>query len=584
MARMGGDMTGNKASQLGQVELFAGLGEDDLRVLAGLAHRERYPTGHLICRQGEPGHRFYLVEEGGLRALHVDPEGIEHEVGRFGRGDFFGESSLLLGEPHDATIEVVENVTLLYINKEDLDQLVERRPGMLDDLRMDPEIERRRRAPRFDWQEPDESVVFVLHKHNVILLQGLLVPGILLLAVLIAYLVIGGTSILGLVVAGVLASAPLLFALYQIVDHFNDNYILTNKRVMHDEHVFLIHQSRVGAPLSRIQSIQVSQQGALAQSFDFGDLHIETAGRPRGRVLFQQIPGPDQAQDMIFRERQRAQALARAEERVAIQDALDRRFGQRPPEEKPSGETDDQEAPSATDRGFDLRPWLRAPLKVVRYFYPCLREEEGDTITWRKHWIALIGPITPPTISIVVVTVIGAWLLRAEESARGSILVGYGIVLLFLVPWWLWVFEDWQNEMYRVTPSRIIDLEQSPFALREERREASLGMIQNVNLKVPSVIGRLLGYGTVTIETAGAGAFTFDHVKNPREVQAEIFRRMAAFEHRARREEARRRRDELVDWFAVYDQMRHSGAQRQVDQDHPGGSGRTEASDAAPFS
>lgn len=573
-------MTGNKVSQLGRVELFAGLDEDDLRALAELAHRERYPAGHLICRQGEPGHRCYLVEQGGLRALHVDSEGIEHEVDRFASGDFFGESSLLLGEPHDTTIEVVENVTLLSIDKEDLDQLIEQRPGMLDDLRMDPETQRRRRAPRFDWQEPDETVVFVLHKHNVILLQGLIVPGILLLAILTAYLVIGGTSILGLVVAGVLASAPLLFALYQIVDHFNDNYILTNKRVMHDEHVFLIHQSRVGAPLSRIQSIQVSQQGALAQSFDFGDLHIETAGRPRGRVLFQQIPGPDQAQEMIFHERQRAQAMARAQERAAIQDALDRRFGQGQPEVEPGDEIDDEEKSTETGHRFDLQPWLLAPVKVVRYFYPCLREEEGDTITWRKHWIALLGPIAPPTILICLATVAGAWLLRMQGSARGSILVGYGIVLLFIVPWWLWVFEDWQNEMYRVTSSRIIDLKQSPFALREERREASLGMIQNVNLKVPSVVGRLLGYGTVTIETAGAGAFTFDHVKDPREVQAEIFRRMATFEHRARQEEARRRRDELVDWFALYDQMRRPEGEQQFGPDPPDRPGQTEASDA----
>ncbi len=573
-------MTGNKVRQLEQVALFSGLDEDDLQTVAKLARRQRYPAGKLICRQGEPGHRWYLVEAGRLCASHVDPEGIEHEVGRFGPGDFFGESSLLLGGPHDATIQVVEDATLLYVDKEDLDQLLEQRPWILDDLQMDPETERRRSAPRFDWQEPDEAVVFVLHKHNVILLQRLILPATLLLLILAAYLVVGGTSILGLVVAGVLASAPLLCALYQIVDHFNDNYILTNKRVMHDEHVFLIHQSRVGAPLSRIQSIQVSQQGALAQSLNFGDLHIETAGRPRGRVLFQQIPDPEQAQEMIFEERQRAQALARAEERAAIQDALDRRFGQRPPEEEPSDEIDDEEKSSETDRGFNWRPWLRAPVKLVRYFYPSLWEEEGDMITWRKHWIALLGPIAPPTILIVLATGAGAWLLRGEESARGSILVGYGIVLMFLVPWWLWVFEDWQNEMYQVTPSRIIDIEQSPFALREERREASLGMIQNVNLKVPSMIGRLLGYGTVTIETAGTAAFTFDHVKNPREVQAEIFRRMAAFEHRERQQEAQRRRDELLDWFAVYDQMRHPAGDQRGRPGLPGSPGQTEASDA----
>jgi hypothetical protein len=130
---------------------------------------------------------------------------------------------------------------------------------------------------------------------------------------------------------------------------------------------------------------------------------------------------------------------------------------------------------------------------------------------------------------------------------------------MFLVPWWLWIFEDWQNDIYQVTSARIIDVEQLPFALRSERREAGLGQIQNVNLRVPGVVGRLLGYGSVTIETAGAGAFTFDYVKNPQAVQAEIFRRMETFKRREREKEAERRQDELLDWFSIYDQMRHPG-------------------------
>jgi uncharacterized membrane protein YdbT with pleckstrin-like domain len=200
-----------------------------------------------------------------------------------------------------------------------------------------------------------------------------------------------------------------------------------------------------------------------------------------------------------------------------------------------------------------------APLRVVRYFFPALRHEEGDTITWRKHWVALLKPILPSTGLIILVSAVAALLLAQGGINRLPILVVYVTLLMFLVPWWLWVFEDWQNDIYQVTSTRIIDVEQLPFALREERREASLGQIQNVNLTVPSLAGRLLGYGSVTIETAGAGAFTFDYVKNPRAVQREIFRRMEVFKKRAREREAERRQDELLDWFSVYDQLRHSG-------------------------
>jgi uncharacterized membrane protein YdbT with pleckstrin-like domain len=571
-------MTSNIVDQLGQVELFSALNLDDLRALAELAREEPYRRGELVCRQGDPGRRWYLVEDGVLHAFHVDPDGIEHEVAQFGPGDSFGESSLLLGEPHDVTIEAVEDAMLLSIDRENFDQLLEERPWILDDLRLASELERRRRAPRFDWQEPDEAVVFVLHKHDVILLRNLILPGILLFLVLAGYFVVGSTSVLGLVLGGVLASAPLLLGLYRVVDHFNDNYILTNKRVMHDEHVYLIRQSRVGAPLSNVQSIQTFQQGVLAQMFDFGDLHIETAGEPSGRVVFQEIPEPDRAQQMILQQRDRAEAQERAEERAAIQEALRHRFGRRPPKDE-ALETEEEES-SDGGRQVSWPAWVLAPVETVRYFFPPLREEEGDTITWRKHWVALLRPIALPTGLILLATLVVAWLLGGAESDRASILLGYGIVLLFLVPWWLWVFEDWKNEVYQVTPSRIIDVERLPFGLREERREASLGMIQNVNLKVPTVIGRLLGYGSVTIETAGAGAFTFDHVKNPQGVQIEIFRRMAAFEMRQRQEEAERRRDELLDWFTVYDQMRHPGAEQRGGPVRPGPPGDADTSDA----
>jgi uncharacterized membrane protein YdbT with pleckstrin-like domain len=543
-------------NQLRQTELFSELDRDDLAEVAELAQEEHHPIGCLISRQGERGHRWYLVKSGELSVRRVDPDGVERQVNRFGPGDSFGESSLLLGEPHDATVEVIKGATLVFISKTAFDQLLAERPSILSDLQLDPKVRDRRRAPRFDWQEPDEVVVFVLHKHNVVLFRGLILPGVLLLLILTGFLMLGSRPIVSLILGGVLAAAPLLFALYRIVDHFNDNYILTNKRVMHDEQIFLIRQSRVGAPLSNVQSIQQIQEGLLAQAFDFGDLLIETAGEPGGTIVFQQIPDPTGVQAEILEQKERVQAQARAEERTAIRDILHRRFGQGTsdecapePEEKEESSEDDHEsrAPSLLD----------APLRVVRYLFPALRHEEGDTITWRKHWVALLRPIAPPTGLIILATLVAALLLGQEEMRWAPILVGYVMALMVLVLWWLWIFEDWQNDIYQVTSVRIIDIERLPFALREERREAGLGQIQNVNLRVPGVVGRLLRYGSVTIETAGAGAFTFDYVKNPQAVQAEIFRRMETFERREREREAERRQDELLDWFSIYDQMRH---------------------------
>jgi uncharacterized membrane protein YdbT with pleckstrin-like domain len=551
-------MAEDLVNQLRQSKLFSELDRNDLEAVAELAQVEAHPVGCLMSRQGEMGQRWYLVRSGELRALHVDTTGVEREVAIFGPGDSFGESSLLLGEPHDATVEVVKDATVLYINKTSFDELLAERPSLLDALRLNPKVRERRRAPRFDWQESEEVVVFVLHKHNVILVRSLILPGLLLLLILAGFFALGSTWIVSLILGGLLAAAPLLFALYRIVDHFNDNYILTTKRVMHDEHVYLIRQSRVGAPLSNVQSIQGIQEGLLAQAFDFGDLLIETAGEPGGTIVFQQIPDPTGVQAQIFEQKGRVEAQARAEERAAIRDVLHRRFGGTGSEDCPP-EQEEKEESVEEDRASSVPSLIVAPLRVFRYFFPALRHEEGETITWRKHWVALLKPIWPSTGLIVLVSAVAALLLAQGGINRLPILVVYVTLLMFLVPWWLWIFEDWQNDIYQVTSTRIIDVEQLPFGLREERREASLGQIQNVNLTVPSLAGRLLGYGSVTIETAGAGAFTFDYVKNPRAVQREIFRRMEAFKKRERQREAERRQDELLDWFSVYDQLRHSG-------------------------
>ena len=83
------------------------------------------------------------------------------------------------------------------------------------------------------------------------------------------------------------------------------------------------------------------------------------------------------------------------------------------------------------------------------------------------------------------------------------------ILTLVMMGWFWWEATDWSNDLYIVTRDRIIDVEKHPLKLSEERREASLGMIQNVSLRMPSIFANLFQYGDVLVQTAGAGEFTF---------------------------------------------------------------------------
>lgn len=553
-------------NQLKQVDLFADLSASELRAVAEITERESFPAGTLLFRQGDRGRRAYLIESGELRFRHVDPEGIEREVQRLGPGGFFGETSLLLGEPHDATVDVIQDAVLIYINKQAFDQLLDERPDILDALRVRREVERKLRAPRFSWQAPDESVIIRMHKHNVTLIFDLIIPLALLLIGLggCGYWYIQSGTNMALFLGGIVALPLSLFILYLFVDHFNDDYILTNKRVVDEERVFLIRESRSEAPLRNIQNVQQIQEGLRAQLFDMGDLIIETAGE-QGIVVFRQIHHPQKVQDMILDQKRRVEALTRAEERAAVRDALRIRFGEGPvPVEKPP--EPEEEATDSAPR-FQLKPpgWLKAIFegagRTFRYLVPPLHLEVGNTVTWRKHWIILIRSSWLPALLILITSAI---LFAVASIQTTPAIIAFGTILGGEILWWLWLFVDWKNDIYQVTSSRIIDVEQSPFSLREKRREAQLDAIENVGLEIPSLLARILRYGSVTIETAGAGAFTFDFVRKPREVQNIIFNKMEAFKEEQRRQEAQRHRDEMLDWFSVYDEMRHPEAHAQT--------------------
>jgi membrane protein YdbS with pleckstrin-like domain len=548
-------MPSELVQRLRKIPLFAHLGRDDIKAVSRLVKREQYPAGHVLGRQGEMGRTAYIIESGEVLFKQVDAHGVEREIGKIGAGVYFGETSLLLGEPRDATAVVAQDATLLCISKDDLDTLLARHSEMLKVLNMRSDVAQKHHAQHVDfkWLDEGERVLVCQHRHNVILLRSIIVPMFVILIVLIGtiYWYRTDQTMVPIIVGGAVIVVLLVFTLYLVMDHRDERYIVTNKRVVRRDHTPLGRESRVDAPLHTIQDIQESQVGLLTQLYNFGDLIIETAGE-RGHVAFREVPDPEGVREIIFEQIRRSQSGAKVAERAAIRQDMRRYF-------ETQTVTGSAATPAMVAAQERPRPtFLDLLRKPFDYFLPALCYERGDTITWRKHWIALLKPIAPPTLLGLVATVLAIyWLWQNPANAVATMIV-YGVVLVFLAPWWLWRFDDWQNDIYQVTSTRIIDVERLPFFLREDRREASLGVIQNIQFEIPGTLAKMLNYGSVTIETAGAGAFTFDLVKDPGGVQAEIFRRIEAFRKRQVQASAEQHRTELLDWFAVYDQVRSS--------------------------
>ena len=88
--------------------LFGDLQTPQLLGVAGAFEEVVFPAGERILRQGLTGSGFFVILDG-MADVRIDGQ----QRATLGRGDFFGEVSILLGEP--PTADVVATTTLRCI-------------------------------------------------------------------------------------------------------------------------------------------------------------------------------------------------------------------------------------------------------------------------------------------------------------------------------------------------------------------------------------------------------------------------------------------------------------------------------------
>ena len=543
-----------------QVPLFKDLREGELRQLVRVAQFGTYQVGQELYRQSDVDNALYVITAGQVALYHVDPNGVESFVGfrALGADGWLGEASVLLSDAHDVTAIAYTDVTVLELTRAALDQLKIEYPGLYDRLNPKPENADRIKAPTFGWQADDESVVKFVREHPWALYRRMVIPVGILIGLLLAAYVLGSLFASLFVSTALIVLAALIFlgiGLYVFIDWRIDFYVVTNKRVVHVDQVPGGRQKLEEAPLSAVQEIQLARNSFLAQLLDFGDLRVETFG---GGVAMKDVPQPEELKSLIFREIDKVRSRARAAARKAIRDDLTRRVGQKEAPLVPAG-------PHPTDAQRAVAWWRSTLGGVLHYLFPPKREVVGDSVIFRKHWIALLRKAKYP-VSGLVFTLIATLIWWNRGFLLGllpdSFWLAWLVLLLVFGAWSLWIFEDWRNDLYIVTSVRIIDIQRIPFLLRETRKEAGLDKVQTLESSVPSTWARLLRYGNVIVRVPGS-SFEFKDVPNPAAMQSEISKRVDQFKRLQAQTAERGRRAELSDWFAVYEQIK-SGYQPPV--------------------
>jgi len=114
-----------KIDLLKKVPLFSNLSQKHLREIAKHADQVQVEAGRVLVEQGGKGWEFIFIVEGKAR-VEKNGKAIRQLLG----GDFFGEISLIDGEPRTSTVIAETYMVLLIVHKPSFDHLIDTIPGL----------------------------------------------------------------------------------------------------------------------------------------------------------------------------------------------------------------------------------------------------------------------------------------------------------------------------------------------------------------------------------------------------------------------------------------------------------------------
>ncbi len=144
----------------------------------------------------------------------------------------------------------------------------------------------------------------------------------------------------------------------------------------------------------------------------------------------------------------------------------------------------------------------------------------------QHHWVVYALPgLAALVLSVTPFVAMSIFYNRIPtgDLAEGLFVVGLSIYYLSI---WLFLFTIFLQhylDVWIVTTHRIMYIEQHSLFSRTVS-EQPLSRVQDVTAEVKGVFPTLMGYGTISVQTAGAvGKFEFKEVANPTKISQSIF-------------------------------------------------------------
>jgi CRP/FNR family transcriptional regulator, cyclic AMP receptor protein len=110
---------------LAEVPLFRACSTKDLKLISRAATEVDVPAGKELVREGAPGHEFFLIVGGKANVTRG-----KKKVATLGPGEYFGELSLLVREPRNATVTADGPMTVLILGQREFTGVIDEVPGL----------------------------------------------------------------------------------------------------------------------------------------------------------------------------------------------------------------------------------------------------------------------------------------------------------------------------------------------------------------------------------------------------------------------------------------------------------------------
>jgi CRP-like cAMP-binding protein len=115
-----------RIEHLRRVSLFSECTDEELRRIADISRIVETPVGTVVTQMGTPGDSFFFLIDG--RVSVQTPVGPGEPMTP---GDFFGEMSLLDGEPRSATVTAITDLRMLVVDRTHFWRLLNETPDLV---------------------------------------------------------------------------------------------------------------------------------------------------------------------------------------------------------------------------------------------------------------------------------------------------------------------------------------------------------------------------------------------------------------------------------------------------------------------